>query len=420
MSGDNSLDQSDDPTWIFDIPDDDHIAPPVETREQELPLGKLSWQNFERLCHRLARTDGDVERCRLYGTEGQDQGGIDIYVSRKSTPKYAVWQSKRRKTFSASQIETAVTEFLNGDWVDKSDRFVLCVQARLRSTDIDKKVEDCRTRLQALGIQFEPVDGEELSIRLKNMPEIVDDFFGREWALKFCGHDAAQILAERLRPVEIGRLRVSLRACYASHFASVDPGVLSRLPSSGAGRVSVQLADRYVLTDFWLSRELDPPNREAEAPVRRATHSSGAAPELAAGVVRRRRARGVHQWRYAAFGRSCLLLFGLLRLRRLLDGRRLLRRLADDSREHKEQNRDGQAAPEKNEFAFADPVRSLDASSRREPGRRFFFAAQDGWVARLRRRWRSHRLSGFHDRGRRPSASVRVVVIHAHSLCAPF
>jgi hypothetical protein len=42
MSGDNSLDQSDDPTWIFDIPDDDHIAPPVETREQELPLGKLS------------------------------------------------------------------------------------------------------------------------------------------------------------------------------------------------------------------------------------------------------------------------------------------------------------------------------------------------------------------------------------------
>ncbi len=236
MSGDNGLDQTDDPTWLFDVPDDDHIAPPVETREQELPFGGLSWQNFERLCHRLACTDGDVERCRLYGTEGQEQGGIDIYVSRRSTPKYAVWQSKRHKTFSASQVEAAVREFLNGDWVDKSDRFVLCVQASLRSTDTDKKVEECRALLHGRGIEFEPVDGEELSLRLKGMPEIVDDFFGRDWALQFCGQDAAQILAARLKPVEIGKLRVSLQDCYASHFASVDPGVLSRLPSSSAGR----------------------------------------------------------------------------------------------------------------------------------------------------------------------------------------
>jgi hypothetical protein len=51
MSDDKALDHTDDPTWIFDVPDDHHIAPPVETREQELPFGKLSWQNFERLCH---------------------------------------------------------------------------------------------------------------------------------------------------------------------------------------------------------------------------------------------------------------------------------------------------------------------------------------------------------------------------------
>jgi hypothetical protein len=162
MSDNKALDHTDDPTWVFDVPDDNDIAPPVETREQELPFGKLSWQNFERLCHRLARTDGDVERCRLYGTLGQEQGGIDIYVSRRSTAKYAVWQSKRHKTFSASQVETAVTEFLDGDWASKSDRFVLCVQASLRSTEIDKKVEECRKRLHGLGIQFEPVDGEEL------------------------------------------------------------------------------------------------------------------------------------------------------------------------------------------------------------------------------------------------------------------
>jgi len=122
----------------------------------------------------------------------------------------------------------------------------------------DEKRASIRMR-QCRGIQFEPLDGEELSLRLKYLPEIVDDFFGREWALQFCGPDAAQILAERLKPVEIGNLRVSLRDCYTSLFASVDPGVLSRLPSSSAGRISVQLADRYVPPDFWLSRDVAPP-----------------------------------------------------------------------------------------------------------------------------------------------------------------
>jgi hypothetical protein len=88
-----SLDRADDPVWVFESPDEGDIPPPVETRDQELPFERLSWQNFERLCLRLARTDGDVERCRLFGTQGQEQGGIDIYVSRKSTPKYAVWQA---------------------------------------------------------------------------------------------------------------------------------------------------------------------------------------------------------------------------------------------------------------------------------------------------------------------------------------
>jgi hypothetical protein len=99
-----SLDQADNPICVFESPDEGDIPPPVETREQALPFERLSWQNFERLCLRLARTDGDVERCRLFGTQGQEQGGIDIYVSRKSTPKYAVWQSKRHKSFTAAQL----------------------------------------------------------------------------------------------------------------------------------------------------------------------------------------------------------------------------------------------------------------------------------------------------------------------------
>ena len=125
-----------------------------------MPFGEITWQNFERLCFRLASLNGDVEYSRLYGTAGQEQGGIDIYVRRTSTTKYATWQSKRHKSFGPAQIDAAVTEFLDGPWAEKSDRFVLCVQASLRSTDALDKIEECAARLRGTGIEFQPLDGE--------------------------------------------------------------------------------------------------------------------------------------------------------------------------------------------------------------------------------------------------------------------
>jgi hypothetical protein len=274
-----SLDHADDPVWVFGPPDESDTPPPVETRAQELPFGLLSWQNFERLCLRLARTDGDVERCRLFGTQGQEQGGIDIYVSRKSTPKYAVWQSKRHKSFTPAEVEKSVTEFLDGEWAAKSDRFVLCVQASLRSTDVLKTIEACAKKLTKKGIQFEPMDGEELSLRLK------DDFFGREWVTRFSGAAATQALSNRLRPGEMTQLKASLHACYASHFAAVDPGVIGQIPNPGGTKISIGLADRYVPPDLWLEREIaalpadqfsqpaEPVDPSAEAPSTAATRA---------------------------------------------------------------------------------------------------------------------------------------------------
>ena len=98
MTGATPLDAEENPSWVLELPYAGDLPPPVDAHEQELPFGKITWQNFERLCRRLASTDGDVEYCRLYGTEGQEQGGIDIYVRRRSTTKYATWQSKRHKS----------------------------------------------------------------------------------------------------------------------------------------------------------------------------------------------------------------------------------------------------------------------------------------------------------------------------------
>jgi hypothetical protein len=66
------------PSWHH-VPAEGGVAPPVRTRAQLLPLGALSWENFERLCLRLAQRESDVEHCQLYGLRGQAQQGIDLY-----------------------------------------------------------------------------------------------------------------------------------------------------------------------------------------------------------------------------------------------------------------------------------------------------------------------------------------------------
>jgi energy-coupling factor transporter ATP-binding protein EcfA2 len=117
-------------------------------------------------------------------------------------------------------------------------------------------IEACAENLAEKGIQFETIDGEELSVRLKDLYEIVDDFFGREWVTRFCGVTAAQTLSNRLRPGEITRLKASLHECYASHFAAVDPGVIGQMPIPGGAKISIGLADRYVPPDLWLEQEI--------------------------------------------------------------------------------------------------------------------------------------------------------------------
>ncbi len=256
MSGAQHIDTSENPPWVLEPPDVAEITTPVDTLAQELPFGEITWQNFERLCHRLAKSDGDVEYCRLYGTEGQEQGGIDIYVRRTSTTKYATWQSKRHKSFGPADIEKAVNKFLDGTWAAKSDRLVLCVQASLRSTDAQDKIETCAAQLREKGIDFQPMDGEQIGLRLKSEPEIVYDFFGLAWVERFCGKQAAETVSKRLTPSEFRTLKSKLRACYISHFASVDPGVLSLLSAPTGGKRQLQLSDRFIEPDLTLQTEI--------------------------------------------------------------------------------------------------------------------------------------------------------------------
>src|ERR1017187_1943676 len=174
------------PDWLY-TPPTKFLASPVTTRAQKLPFGDLRWEDFERLCARLERTRADLECCRLYGVSGQRQEGIDLYSRRRSATKYRVLQCKRVEDFTAAKIRKAVEKFLSGSWSTKAEAFVLCTQESLRRTEMAKEIETQRAVLDSRGVTFEPWDADELAVLLKSQPEIVIDFFGREWALEFCG-----------------------------------------------------------------------------------------------------------------------------------------------------------------------------------------------------------------------------------------
>ena len=95
--------------------------PPVSTRLQVLPFGELTWENFERLCHRLASQEERIEYVARYGRSGQPQQGIDIFV-RLANGKYEVWQAKPYEAISASDVKAVVKTFREGSWAAKSGK----------------------------------------------------------------------------------------------------------------------------------------------------------------------------------------------------------------------------------------------------------------------------------------------------------
>src|SRR5262245_27837596 len=102
----------------------------------------------------------------------------------------SVYQCKREKDFRPAKIKAAVTKFLEGEWARKANTFVLCTQESLRTTQKADEFEVQQALLKKRAITFLPWDKEELSSKLKNLPNLVDDFFGRVWVVAFCGQEA--------------------------------------------------------------------------------------------------------------------------------------------------------------------------------------------------------------------------------------
>ena len=235
------------PVWLDLPPDEVSVKPPVSSRVQSLPFRELTWPNFERLVLRLVRRQENVRQCALYGTPGQRQEGLDILAVGTRSEEHICNQCKNVASFGEADIRDSVAKFIEGKWANNANTFVLCVALPLQSTHQVDAIIEQTARLARQGIQFVIWDGSEggvLSETLKQLPDLVADFFGRDWVSAFNGDAAANGLGERLDGQELANFRQRLGGLYETVFNRHDPG----LRLSGLHRL--RYIKRYVPVDL--------------------------------------------------------------------------------------------------------------------------------------------------------------------------
>ncbi|MFD4175931.1 tetratricopeptide repeat protein [Streptomyces anulatus] len=188
-------------------PTGEGVQPPVVTKAPYLPLNDLIWSDVERLFLRLAELrSGQVEKAQLYGTHGQGQAGIDLFIRNVAAPsaddsvsarRYTTLQSKRVATLSQSEINRAVEKFLKGEWAARSKVFIYATTHDLSPTQLADTLNRQADWLEKKGIRLDWWGREEVSDMLRELPQVVDDFFGRQWVKSFCGTEAASVLDRR-------------------------------------------------------------------------------------------------------------------------------------------------------------------------------------------------------------------------------
>jgi energy-coupling factor transporter ATP-binding protein EcfA2 len=265
------------PSWLA-LPATRGLSrPPTRTQLQLLPFQELDWENFERLCYRLAKARGDVEQwAALYGSRGQKQDGIDIYARRPDARLYSCWQSKRHKHLTPALLKAAIAEFERGAWAAKSQEFIICSSASIQETALQTEIEAQTTRLHGTNLKLTVLGQTELSAELKDKSRLVRDFFGRDWVRDFCVDNDRSHSADSLDAADIAILRVELRRLYASSFSGLDPGIMIATTGPSSSGV-LSIPDRFVEPDV----EIVDAGTTQGRPIQRAESSSAAASDLA-------------------------------------------------------------------------------------------------------------------------------------------
>jgi hypothetical protein len=177
------------PAWLEQPPTE--VPPPVTvTAPARLPFGDLTPDNFERLVLAMARRTFTVGHAQQYGVPGQKQDGIDLYLrlelSQQDSRRYVTIQCRNIMHVKPNAITLSVNEFVKGRWADVTATFIFATRASTRRTELADAVEAARDRLIEHNVQFEVWDGDQLSERLRNLPDLVEIYFGRRTMELYC------------------------------------------------------------------------------------------------------------------------------------------------------------------------------------------------------------------------------------------
>ncbi|BDF93819.1 hypothetical protein [Pseudoalteromonas sp. KAN5] len=228
------------PEYLYTIPNG--IEPPVQSQLQELPFNSLTWENFERLILRFVEQVKSVEHCHLYGKAGQKQEGIDLFARVHSEVEYSVYQCKRYKTYTVANLKAAISTFIAGEWINKTNHFYICTSSDLSEKKISDEIEIQRAKLKELGIELHILDKIKLSNEFKKMPKVVYDFFGKEWTRLFCGEYFLESLKSRLEPHQISEYRAKLGRFYCTLFESHE----NSLRNLSGENTTPKFVERYI------------------------------------------------------------------------------------------------------------------------------------------------------------------------------
>lgn len=156
------------------------VRPPASPRVAALPFGDLEWDRFEQFGQDMLLSLPGMRfgTAHRYGTQGQEQRGIDLTVQREDG-EYWAFSNKRYKNYRPHHVREHV-----GDTTYQADRYFILISG-LASSEVRDEVRKYP--------KWDLWDAEDLSqrVRYELHPDVarrlVDHHFGPIWRRDFLG-----------------------------------------------------------------------------------------------------------------------------------------------------------------------------------------------------------------------------------------
>jgi hypothetical protein len=154
---------------------------PARVHEEYLPLERLGWDAFQTFCLDFVARFLKPQEIYHYGTQGDDQEGIDIVADLMNGEKWA-FQCKRRQQFNRSDAIKVVKQAEGFE----ADRYILLL-SRVAGVEVRKVIAEATA--------WEVWDVQDISRKVRELlidsPEaarrLVRDHFHPEWQNAFLG-----------------------------------------------------------------------------------------------------------------------------------------------------------------------------------------------------------------------------------------